>query len=104
MNLIRLLGAVGLVAGTALPTLAQQPPRLEVRTVAPRTPGMARARAFATIQGNALTANNGQLPNVTVRLRDARFGRIIAMQVTDKAGMFVFRDLDPGTYIVELLG
>jgi hypothetical protein len=60
--------------------------------------------AFAVIQGNALDSNNGPLPNVNVRLRDARFGGIRAAEVTDNAGLFAFRGLDPGIYVVELVG
>jgi hypothetical protein len=41
---------------------------------------------------------------VTVRLRDARRGRIVASDVTDKTGAYAFRALDPGSYIVELIG
>jgi hypothetical protein len=39
-----------------------------------------------------------------VRLRDARFGRVIDSQLTDRSGMFVFRTVDPGSYIVEVMG
>jgi hypothetical protein len=44
------------------------------------------------------------MPSTPVRLRDARSGRIVATQLTDDAGMFAFRGVDPGTYIVEILG
>jgi hypothetical protein len=57
-----------------------------------------------TIYGNALDSANGPLPNAPVRLRDARYGRIIETQYTDKAGLFEFERLEPGTYIVEILG
>ena len=56
------------------------------------------------IQGNALNSTNGQLPNTIVRLRDARFGRIVDTEITDKSGLFAFRNVDPGTYIVEMMG
>ena len=62
-----------------------------------------RANVFPTIRGNALTATNGPLSNTTVRLRDARFGRIIDTQLTDNAGMFTFTTVDPGSYIVEVM-
>jgi hypothetical protein len=38
-----------------------------------------------------------------VRLRDARFGRIVDTQVTDKSGIFAFKVVDPGSYIVEMV-
>ena len=57
----------------------------------------------AIVRGEALTATNAPLPGATVRLRDARTGKIIETQVTDEAGIFEFGVVDPGTYIVELL-
>jgi hypothetical protein len=60
--------------------------------------------AFTVIQGNALSATNAQLANSTVRLRDARLGHIIGSQVTDRTGLFTFRAVDPGNYVVELVG
>jgi hypothetical protein len=70
--------------------LAQQPPQF----VSPTT----------IIQGNALSSTNAALPNVAVRLRDARTGRIVAATRTDKSGLFTFRPVEPGSYIVELVG
>ena len=55
------------------------------------------------IQGNALNSTNGQMSNVVVRLRDARFGRIVDTQLTDKSGLFAFKAIDPGTYVVEIV-
>ena len=63
-----------------------------------------RETAFSTIQGSALDSTSGILPDSPVRLRDARLGRIISTQRTDKSGVFEFRTVDPGSYIVELLG
>jgi hypothetical protein len=63
-----------------------------------------RANAFATIQGNALTATDGVLSDGFVRLRDARVGQIVEWQVTDGAGLFAFRSINPGSYVVEIVG
>ena len=60
--------------------------------------------ASTVIKGNALDASDRQLPNVLVRLRDARFGRIVGTQYTDQSGMFAFKSIQPGTYVVEILG
>jgi len=66
---------------------------------------LASARAVTSaIQGNALTALNGPLANALLRLRDMRSGRISATTESDKAGLFIFRRVEPGTYIVELIG
>jgi hypothetical protein len=37
-------------------------------------------------------------------LRDARYGRLVSTNITDEAGAFTFRDVDPGSYIIELVG
>jgi len=73
------------------------------RTPVPMLPGT-RGNVLTMIQGNALDSTNGSLPDSIVRLRDARFGRIVDTQLTDKSGLFAFRALDPGSYIIEILG
>ena len=60
--------------------------------------------AFATILGSALSPTNTGLPNTVMQLRDARLGRVVAVKTTDQIGAFAFRLVDPGTYIIELLG
>jgi len=77
--------------------------RAAMRSTAPRRLA-ARNTSLTTIQGNALDSTNGNLPNALVRLRDARFGRIVDTELTDKSGLFTFRTLDPGSYIVEVIG
>ena len=72
--------------------------------VAPRALASARAISLTTIQGNTLTSTNGVLPNAVVRLRDARAGRIRVTQTTDRAGLFAFHAVEPGTYVVEIVG
>jgi hypothetical protein len=63
-----------------------------------------RPDLVSAIHGNALSSTNGQLANAVVRLRDARFGKILGNQVTDRLGLFEFEGVEPGTYIVELIG
>jgi hypothetical protein len=63
----------------------------------------ANATGLNAILGNALDSTNGQLTNVIVRLRDARFGRIVDTQYTDQSGMFAFKTLEPGSYVVEII-
>ena len=77
------------------PTIRSTPPRL--------LPGT-RLNVFGTIQGSARTSGNGLIPDATLRLRDARIGRIVDAQMSDKSGLFTFRGVDPGSYVVELLG
>ena len=77
--------------------------RAAVRPPAPRA--LVGVRPSVTIiQGNALNSTNGQMANTMVRLRDARFGQIVDTELTDRSGLFAFRSIDPGSYIVELIG
>jgi hypothetical protein len=94
----------GVVTRSATPTVSEP-----VRSAVPARAGGAvlpgtQETAFATIQGNALDSKRGILPDTPLRLRDARTGRIIGYQRTDKSGLFEFRSVDPGSYVVELLG
>ncbi len=71
--------------------------------LAPRMLPGTRPNVLTMIQGNTLNSTNGSLPNAMVRLRDARIGRIVDSQVSDKSGLFAFRAVDPGSYIVEII-
>ncbi len=101
MQPILRLGIIAAIVATAPGAIAQT-------SIAglPRTTSRAAARQTftTTIQGNALTSTNGQLANVSVRLRDVRYGRVLGTTSTDKAGLFTFHVADPGSYIVEILG
>lgn len=109
------MAALALVAAASLTVTAQQ--AVPVATTAsaadaaPATARVAVAKGSTTrvltnnahIQGNALNSTNGPMNDVVVRLRDARFGRIVDTQLTDNSGLFAFNSLDPGTYIVEIM-
>jgi hypothetical protein len=56
------------------------------------------------VHGNVLNCTNGPQPNAAIRLRDARSGHIVATQVADATGLFSVRGVDPGSYIVEIMG
>lgn len=105
------------VASFVLATLhvtAQQPPRAPEAARSPIGPGThapqpkllpgTRAGVFSAIQGNALSPMDAALPNTIVRLRDARFGQIVERELTDSSGLFEFPKVDPGSYIVEIIG
>ena len=77
------------------PTPSSQAPRL--------LPGT-RPNVLTIIQGNALSSTNGGLANAMIRLRDARIGRIVDNQISDRSGLFAFKAVDPGSYIVEIMG
>lgn len=112
----RAIAAVALIAAGTLSLSAQQPRPavLNARAgaggagtranVSRAAVSKVRTDALTTIQGNALNSTNGAMPDALVRLRDARYGRIIDTQLTDKSGLFAFKSIDPGTYIVEVIG
>ena len=107
MSRLPSIALASMIAVSALPLGAQQQAATVVNTVRSTVSKAALARAkehaLTTIQGNALTSTNGQMNGVVVRLRDARFGRIVDTQVTDKSGLFAFKAIDPGSYIVEIM-
>src|SRR5947207_731117 len=105
MHRLILAGALAFGAGISAVS-AQQPATPAGRAAAraavqrPAAPALLRgtdSSAFTTIQGNALTATDEKLADSLVRLREVRFGRIVDSQVTDHAGLFGFRDVDPGS-------
>jgi hypothetical protein len=92
----RLLVAVSLACAlAAAASLSAQP----AQTVAGR-PAIANAR----INVLAVDASDKPLQQQPIRLRDARFGRIVDTQLTDDRGTFTFVTTDPGNYVVELIG
>src|SRR4051794_10467447 len=104
----RLLRAtVLLTLAASLPLGAQQQTATVVpavrSTVSKAALLKAHEHALTTIQGNALNSTNGELNGALVRLRDARFGRIVDTQMTDKSGLFAFKAVDPGSYVVEIV-
>ena len=86
----------------AQPAASEQPPPVRVTRpdILPGTP----SAAFATILCQALTANHQPLANVVLRVRDARLGRIGTTLKTDADGRVSFDLIDPGSYIIELVG
>ena len=62
-----------------------------------------RAGALSSIQGSAMTGSNGVLKDTVIRLRDVRYGKVVNTMMTDKQGAFVFRGVDPGNYVVEVM-
>jgi hypothetical protein len=100
LNLV--IGGALVVIAAAQPSAQQMP--AAGRTLAPKLLSGPRAGLISTIRGNALDSTNGKLVKTVVRLRDARLGRIVGTQVTDAAGMFEFQEVEPGSYIVEIMG
>jgi hypothetical protein len=101
---VSLLVVSSFTVAAAPPGLKPPTPGAPTKAIASRVVGGGRPGVLATIQGNALDSTNGVLPSTMVRLRDARLGRIVDSQVTDSAGLFAFKGVDPGSYIVEIMG
>jgi hypothetical protein len=87
--------AVWVVSGTMF--LAAQ------TTVSGRVSSGTRPNTLGVIQGNALNSTNGPLAEAILRLRDARTGRIVDTQISDRAGLFTFKGVEPGIYVVEIV-
>jgi hypothetical protein len=110
MRGLRFLGFCGIALLGATPVSAQhagaatRAMTAPVRTAVPRVLPGTRESAFSTIKGNAIDSTGKALPHSMVRLRDASFGRVVDKQITDTTGLFAFRTVDPGPYVVELLG
>lgn len=99
-RLISVIVALTFVCATG-PLSAQEALFKNVRSGGP---SIVRTESTGTIQGNALTATNGQLSDAVIRLRDARAGRVVDLTRTDRAGVFVFHGVEPGSYLVEIVG
>jgi hypothetical protein len=105
---------VGWLLVTAVHVTAQQPGAVSTRSIFAGGPSAQVSRpkllpgtpsnVFSAIQGNALNSANAALGNAPVRLRDARAGHIVESQLTDRTGLFSFKGVDPGSYIVEIMG
>lgn len=116
MNRVSILTVAVCVACSPLPTMAQTPPIARTAPPRPRkeVPPSARsttkvvqgARGDATISisGSAFDGSDRPLTQRNVRLRDARTGRAVETIVSDQSGHFSFQSVEPGSYIVELIG
>src|SRR5689334_9525952 len=93
MHRAKIVIGVAFLAAASVALVAQSPDPRPLRAAEKGSPAAnpsatagllpgTRANVFPTIRGNALSAVNEALANTTVRLRDARFGRIVDTQVT----------------------
>ena len=83
---------------------AQQPaPGTPTSSTGARVIDDAVRSVFTAVEGSVLKSDSTKFAGALVRLRDARVGRIVLSQHADEDGLFRFRPLDRGSYIVELL-
>ena len=83
--------------------LAMQEQAAAKRPIAARE-GVRVAASSAKVTGVAWNATNEPIPDAGVRLRNVVTGRVVSTAVTDKTGQFAFSGVEPGTYLLELLG
>jgi hypothetical protein len=107
MSRVSVSGTAALIVAASLFVQAQ-PQRPAPPPPRPTLNGSARSVRVdpftATIQGTTLDSVSRPLASAVVRLRDARHGQILDTQVSDASGAFTFRGVEPGSYIVELVG
>jgi hypothetical protein len=60
--------------------------------------------AVATLRGHAVKSIGGPLRNIFVRVREARFGRIVDSALTNHVGAYAAKGLELGNHIVEIGG
>ena len=70
---------------------------------APGVAGMAVPARAASVRGNAWTAQNAAVPHARLRLRNIDTGRVSAVTQANEHGLFAFGNVEPGTYVVELV-
>jgi hypothetical protein len=88
-------------------SVSAQPPTTTVTIAKKNGPKLlpgTHPTVLTTIQGTASDANGKLSPSTLVRLRDARFGAVVDTQITDQAGRFTFSAVEPGSYVVEMMG
>jgi len=88
---------------SALAVLALAAAPVRAQTVAPKLLPGTKANVFSAISGKAVNAVNAPMSNTVVRLRDVRSGRVMETIITDKAGVFEFKPVDVGSYVVEMM-
>ena len=91
-QLLSVAGALALLAAS-----------LYAQTSAPRLLPGTRPGVLSTISGKAVNSTNAPMGSTLIRLRDVRFGRVVATTITDKAGQFEFKAVDTGSYLVEMM-
>src|SRR5213594_3350097 len=107
-RILAVVSALLIVGGSwsvsAQPQTSTVAPKTIAKTSGPRLLPRSHTNVLTTIQGTASGADGKPSPNTFVRLRDARYGAVVDTQITDQAGMFTFRGVEPGSYVVELMG
>jgi hypothetical protein len=104
VHLIAAVAACVSLTSAGVPVSAQQaqPQQAQPEVAAQNALQVPRV-GLSSIPGTAVNWTNTPLVNAPLRLRDARYGRIVGSAVSDRFGAFEFRGLQPGSYVVELM-
>ena len=100
-------GSAAYAPSTGGPGLRQRlsEDHVEGRRRRPVHPGvLALGGKINAILGSARTALNAPMPGALLVLRNLQSGQVEARATADEAGEFVFLDVAPSNYLVELLG
>ena len=76
---------------------------LHAQTATPKLLPGTKPGVFSSIAGKAVNSTNAPMSSTLIRLRDVRFGRIVATAISDKTGQFEFKSVDTGSYLVEMM-
>lgn len=68
-----------------------------------RVRASASAVVGTTILGTAWRADNTPIPQARVRLRNVTTGRVEATTIANGRGQFTFSNIEPGSYVIELV-
>lgn len=63
----------------------------------------AAAQGTATLSGTARSSSGEPIQDCTVQLRDVTTGQLAGATRCDRAGAFLFTNLNPGSYVVEIV-
>jgi hypothetical protein len=63
----------------------------------------AAAQGTATLSGTARSSSGEPIQDCTAQLRDVMTGQLAGTTRCDRAGAFLFTNLNPGSYIVEIV-
>ena len=66
--------------------------------------GPAQTPSSASVSGTASDINGHVTANTAVQLRSASTGQLAGRTTTNASGQFSFAGLNPGTYVVEVVG
>ena len=95
---------IGIVALVSASTLSAHGPVQELATVAGAPLARSMRVGTGVVIGTAWRSDTTPFDRARLRLRNVTTGRGAATAVSNREGRFRFDDVEPGPYVVELLG